>query len=72
MSSIATGRESRPAISDAVTNDDKAVGDWSVVERYDGTRQWAYQGHPVYLHYHDSPDKPLGNGVDGAWHFLQP
>ena len=55
-----------------VAKDDKAVGDWSVVERYDGTHQWAYKGRPVYLHYHDSPDQPLGNGVDGTWHFLQP
>jgi predicted lipoprotein with Yx(FWY)xxD motif len=55
-----------------VTNNDKAVGDWSIIDRYDGSRQWAYKGHPVYLHYHDSPDQPLGNGVDGAWHFLEP
>ena len=55
-----------------VAKDDKALGDWSVVERYDGTRQWAYKGRPVYLHYHDAPDKPLGDGVDGAWHFLEP
>ncbi len=55
-----------------VADTDKALGDWSIVDRYDGSHQWAYKGHPVYLHYHDSPDQPLGNGVDGAWHFLEP
>ena len=51
---------------------DKALGDWSVIERYDGIRQWAYKGHPVYLHYHDSPEQPSGDGADGKWHFLEP
>jgi predicted lipoprotein with Yx(FWY)xxD motif len=26
----------------------KAVGDWTLVRRKDGERQWAYQGHPLY------------------------
>lgn len=26
----------------------KAFGDWSIVRRADGSRQWAYQGHPLY------------------------
>ena len=25
-----------------------AVGDWSVIQRDDGTRQWAYKGKPLY------------------------
>jgi predicted lipoprotein with Yx(FWY)xxD motif len=32
----------------AVARDAKAVGDWTVVRRADGTRQWAYQSHPLY------------------------
>ena len=57
------------AIDDA---DTKPIGDWSIVNRDDGTRQWAYKGHPVYTLFHDSPEKPIGNGVEGVWHFLEP
>lgn len=27
----------------------KAFGDWSIVRRPDGARQWAYQAHPLYV-----------------------
>jgi predicted lipoprotein with Yx(FWY)xxD motif len=50
----------------------KPMGDWTVITRGDTRKQWAYKGHPVYLRYHDSPDAPTGNGVDGVWHFLEP
>ena len=52
--------------------DAKPMGDWTLVKRDDGREQWAYQGHPVYVRYHDSPEKPSGNGVDGVWHTLEP
>jgi predicted lipoprotein with Yx(FWY)xxD motif len=48
------------------------VGDWTVVIRDNGSRQWAYKGRPVYVRYHDSPNAPTGDGVDGVWHFLLP
>ncbi|HEY4368929.1 MAG TPA: hypothetical protein VGN07_16965 [Steroidobacteraceae bacterium] len=32
----------------AVAKGAKAFGDWSVVKRADGARQWAYQSHPLY------------------------
>ncbi len=31
----------------------KPVGEWSIFERADKTRQWAYQGHPVHLYHED-------------------
>ncbi len=44
-------------------------GDWTVVTRDDGSKQWALMGHPLYT---SAKDKKLGdgdgNGVDGAWH----
>lgn len=52
--------------------DAKSIGDWKPMLRDDGRLQWAYKGHPVYILYHDSPDRPIGDGVDGSWHFLQP
>ncbi|MGE3476406.1 MAG: hypothetical protein AB7H70_11430 [Rhodospirillaceae bacterium] len=29
--------------------DAKAVGDWSIVRRKNGAKQWAYEGYPLYL-----------------------
>ena len=52
--------------------DAKPMGDWTIVRRDDGRSQWAYKGRPVYVRFHDSPETPTGDGVDGAWHFLEP
>lgn len=56
----------------AAENDTARLGDWSVVPRADGRRQWAYKGRPVYLRFHDSIEAPAGNGVDGVWRYLEP
>ena len=45
--------------------DAKPIGDWTLVPRADGPPQWAYQGRPVYVRYHDAPDAPSGDGQDG-------
>ena len=46
-----------------------AFGDWSVVTRDDGTKQWALKGKPLYTYAKDArPGDGSGNGVDGAWH----
>jgi len=55
-----------------VGENEKPLGDWTIIVRYDGNRQWAYLGHPVYGRFHDSVEQPSGNGIDGAWHFLEP
>jgi predicted lipoprotein with Yx(FWY)xxD motif len=52
--------------------DNNSVGDWRIIVREDGTRQWAYKGRPVYTLFHDSPENPVGEGVEGVWHYLQP
>lgn len=48
---------------------DKASGDWSIVARDDGGKQWAYKGKPLYFWSRDqkSGDK-TGDGFNGAWH----
>jgi predicted lipoprotein with Yx(FWY)xxD motif len=53
-------------------DNEKPLGDWTIIVRYDGNRQWAYLGRPVYGRFHDSVEAPSGNGIDGAWHFLEP
>lgn len=39
----------------ASSTETKAIGDWTLIARADGRRQWAYKGQPIYLRYHDFP-----------------
>lgn len=48
----------------------KPMPDWTVVKRYNGLCQWAYQGRPLYTYFHDQPDDPHGDGEGGVWHLL--
>lgn len=50
----------------------KSVGDWTTIVRDDGRKQWAYKVRPAYVRYHDTPETPTGDGVDGVWHLLIP
>ncbi len=51
----------------------KAVGDFSLVMRKDGTRQWAYRGRPLYTWFKDRrPGDATGDGVKGVWHVARP
>ena len=52
--------------------DTKTVGEWAIFTRDDGKRQWSYKGRPVYTLFHDSAERPIGNGVEGKWHYLEP
>ena len=42
------------------------LGDWTIVARTDGTRQWAYQGRPVYRSGKDAKPSDT-NGAEGTW-----
>lgn len=58
--------DTRPACTDLwppvyAADDAEPVGDWSVVERRDGTRQWAYDEQPLYTSVRDArPGDVLG------------
>ena len=41
-------------------------GDWTVITRDDGSKQWAYKGKPLYTYRVDAPGKPA-SGVGPAW-----
>ncbi|QAZ39370.1 hypothetical protein C1M51_07965 [Methylibium sp. Pch-M] len=57
----------------AAATADAASGDWSVVTRDDGTRQWAYKGRPLYYWAKDTkPGDKTGDGVNGVWHAATP
>lgn len=46
------------------------LGRWSIVIRRDGSRQWAYQGKPIYTKAEDPTDRPSGDETNGHWHLL--
>lgn len=47
------------------------VGDWTIVARGDGSRQWAYKGRPAYIYARDKPNGgALGHGQGGVWHLM--
>jgi len=50
--------------------DAMAEGEWTIVERTDGTKQWALGGKPLYLWIQDkAPGDVTGEGKgDGTWH----
>ena len=52
--------------------DAKAAGDWSIVTRDDGGKQWAYKGKPVYLWSKDTkPGDKTGDGFNNVWHVIK-
>ena len=55
-------------------NGGTASGNWSVITRADGSKQWAYKGHPLYTWVGDSkPGQTTGNGfLNGAWTVARP
>jgi len=56
-----------PALTAAA--DAKPMGDWTVVTRDDGTKQWAYKGKPLYTFVKDTkPGDNTGDNVGNTWH----
>ena len=48
-------------------------GDWTVVTRDDGSKQWAYKGKPVYHWVKDTKaGDRTGDGVNNAWRIARP
>ncbi|TAK49900.1 MAG: hypothetical protein EPO23_01370 [Xanthobacteraceae bacterium] len=53
--------------------DAQASGDWSVIARPDGKKQWAYKGKPLYAWKNDkAPGETSGDGFNGLWHMATP
>ncbi len=52
---------------------DSGSGDWSVIVRDDGSRQWAYKGKPLYFWAKDQkPGDRTGDGFNGVWRLARP
>ena len=57
----------------AATATDKASGDYTIVTRDDGAKQWAFKGKPLYLWVNDKkPGDKTGDGVGGVWKTAKP
>lgn len=53
------------------STDDKPGQGYTVILRYDGSRQWAYQGKPLYRWSKDQkPGDKTGDGVNKLWHVV--
>ena len=54
--------------------DAKGSGDWSVITRDDGNKQWAYKGAALYTWPKDTqPGDTTGENADsGKWHVAKP
>lgn len=54
------------------TADAKSSGDYTVITRDDGARQWAYKGKPLYLWSKDTkPGERSGDGFNNAWRIVK-
>ncbi|MBS1130894.1 MAG: hypothetical protein H6R16_1896 [Proteobacteria bacterium] len=52
---------------------DMASGDYSVVNRDDGKKQWAFKGKPLYYWAKDQkPGDRTGDGFNNVWHTAKP
>jgi len=52
---------------------DKAAGDYTVITRDDGKKQWAMKGKPLYYWAKDSkPGDKTGDNVGTVWHVAKP
>lgn len=55
------------------TETDKPTGDYSIITRDDGKKQWAMKGKPLYYWVKDSkPGDKTGDGVLKVWHVATP
>ena len=46
--------------------------DWTLVDRTDGTKQWAYDGKPLYFFAGDkAAGDMMGDGMGGKWHIIK-
>jgi predicted lipoprotein with Yx(FWY)xxD motif len=49
-----------------------AEGKWTVVDRTDGTKMWAYDGQPLYTYFEDKAAGDVkGEGKGGVWHLAK-
>ena len=51
---------------------DMGMGDWTIVTRDDGSKQWAYKGWPLYTFSKDAkPGDMSGDKFKDVWHVVK-
>ncbi|WDE12611.1 hypothetical protein [Thalassomonas haliotis] len=57
-----------------IANDeDVAIASYSIFERSDGARQWAYKGKPLYFFINDTARGDInGAEINDVWHLIEP
>jgi len=51
---------------------DQPSGNWTIVTRDDGSRQWAYKGKPVYFYQADkAAGDRTGDNFRNVWHLVK-
>ncbi len=57
----------------AAVEGDVAEGDWAVIDRADGAKQWTYKGMPLYTFITDvAAGEITGDGKGDVWHVARP
>ncbi len=57
----------------AAAADAKPEGEWTIVDRTDGSKMWAYDGKPLYTFIEDKKaGDMIGEGKGGVWHVAKP
>ena len=57
----------------AAPEDADEAGQFTTIDRKDGSKQWAYNGQPLYLWVGDeAPGDMTGDGIGGEWHIARP
>jgi predicted lipoprotein with Yx(FWY)xxD motif len=56
----------------AAAASDKASGDFTLVTRDDGAKQWAHKGKPLYTWAKDKKAGDAGGGAIANWHVAAP
>ncbi len=57
----------------AAGSTDQSGGDWTVITRDDGAKQWAWLGMPLYRWSKDQkPGDVTGDGFNKVWHAVRP
>lgn len=55
------------------TKTSKGEGKFTVIDRADGSKQWAYNGQPLYFWFKDKKQGDVtGDGIKGVWHVARP
>ncbi len=56
----------------AANEGDAMKADWAMVDRTDGTKQWTYDGKPLYFYAGDTAKGDMtGDGMGGKWHLVK-